>query len=191
MKIFFVPLLLSILMAGCTSFQLKRSTLAQGKTLTELEYEMVLDNLAMFREAPNSLPWHLKIAQGSITINDNLNPSFSHTWPTISHTLSLSGTRSWQDSWTVTPLVDDKFLGQLRQIYNQYCRADWIHEGFGPPGSFGGHFRQTYIWVSRENVKDLTDVTLLVLHTQVKADQAASAKLGPALLPGPVPHAGP
>jgi hypothetical protein len=178
-------------MVGCTSLQLKRSTLAQGKTLTELQYEMVLDNLAMFRQAPDALPWHLKIAQGSIAINDSLNPSFSYNWPVISHTLSLSGTRSWQDSWTVTPLVNNKFLKQLQNIYNNSCRAEWIHEGFGPPDSFGGHFRQTYIWVGRENVKDLTDITLKVLHTQVDADKEASPQLGPALLPGPVPRAGP
>ncbi len=36
---------------GCTTWQLTRSTLAEGKTLTDIEYAMVLDNVAMFRDS--------------------------------------------------------------------------------------------------------------------------------------------
>jgi hypothetical protein len=39
---------------GCTSLELRRSTLAAGKTLTDLQYGIVLDNLAMFKEFPKT-----------------------------------------------------------------------------------------------------------------------------------------
>ena len=74
-RILFSMALMGIVNA-CTSAQLEYSTLAQGRTLTDLHYQIVLDNVAMFREAPGSLPWHVKITDGSITISDSVTPRF-------------------------------------------------------------------------------------------------------------------
>jgi len=173
-------------LSGCTSLQLQRNTLAQGRTWTEMQYGMVLDNLAMFRQAPDSLPWHLTISQGSTAVNDTLMSNFSHGWPTIMNMLGLSGSRGLQDNWTVVPISDAKPLSHLRKIYAAYCRAPWIHDGVGPRGCFGGHFRSSYVWVGSNDVASLTDVTLQVLDATTPKDKPKSP--GPVLLPGPVPQ---
>jgi hypothetical protein len=44
--------------------QLKKSTLAQGQTLTDLEYTMVLDNIAMQRQMPGGVTMALESHPG-------------------------------------------------------------------------------------------------------------------------------
>lgn len=129
MKPFIHILLVAIGVSGCTSYQLQRNTLAQGRTWTEIQYEMVLDNIAMFRQAPSSLPWHIQIAQGSSAVTDAVTPNFTYSWPTIAHTFGITGSRNWQDNWTVVPLSDDTKLLQLQKIYQENSAASWIHDG--------------------------------------------------------------
>jgi hypothetical protein len=63
-RIFGVPLL--FLVTGCTQVALEDSVLSQGKSLTYIEQEMVLDNLAMFRQNSDARPWHVKITSGVV-----------------------------------------------------------------------------------------------------------------------------
>lgn len=174
-------------LSGCTSLQLQRNTLAQGRTWTEMQYGMVLDNLAMFRQSPGALPWHLTISQGSTAVNDTLMSNFSHVWPTIMNTFGFTGTRGLQDNWTVVPVSDEKRLSNLRRIYNANCNVAWIHNGSGPRGCFSGHFRSSYVWVNSSDVENLTNVTLQVLKA-TEPPKDTSKPPGPVLLPGPVPQ---
>jgi hypothetical protein len=112
---------------GCTSMQLKRSTLAQGQTLTDLEYTVVLDNIAMQRQMPGALPWHLKVAQGSIGIDDGIDGSFTYNWESglgslINRSLGVTGGRNWDESWTVVPEIDSLHLRNLQTAYSQICK---------------------------------------------------------------------
>jgi len=179
-------LLVAIAVSGCTSYQLQRNTLAQGRTWTEIQYEMVLDNIAMFREAPGSLPWHITITQGSSAVTDSVTPSFMHGWPTVTNTFGISGSRNWQDNWTVVPLWDDTKLKALQKIYQDNSTAPWIHDGMGAPGSFVGHFRSRYVWVSPGNAKELADLTFRVL-TEGKPPKKGPGAPETLMLPGPVP----
>ena len=45
----------------------------QGKTLPELHYRQVLDNLAMFADNPAALPWHVNFREGTTQITDSLS----------------------------------------------------------------------------------------------------------------------
>lgn len=182
----FIPLLLVMLAAsGCTSYQLQRNTLAQGRTWTEIQYEMVLDNIAMFREAPNSLPWHITLSQGSTAVSDSIMPMTTHTFPTIAHTFGISGSRLLQDNWTVIPVSDEPTLRNLRRVYQNNRGESWIHDGAGAPGSFGGHFRSHYVWVSFTDADKLADLTFSVLK-KGEVPPKPHATPGPLLLPGPV-----
>src|SRR4249919_2343563 len=116
---------------------------------------MVLDNIAMVRRAPGSLPWHMTITLGSSAVQDTVTPSFMYSWPTIAHTFGISGSRFWQDNWTVVPLSDGKQLKALQEIYQARSAASWIHDGTGPAGSFSGHFRSSYVWVSPSDAGEL------------------------------------
>jgi hypothetical protein len=183
LKTFIQILLVALGVSGCTSYQLQRNTLAQGRTWTEIQYEMVLDNIAMFRHAPGSLPWHITITQGSSAVTDTVAPTFTHTWPTIAHTFGISGSRNWQDNWTVVPLSDDTKLRALQKIYQKNSGAPWIHDGMGAPGSFGGHFRASYVWVNPSDAEKLADLTFQVLKEGKPPKKAASETV---TLPGPI-----
>jgi hypothetical protein len=128
--------------------QLKKSTLAQGQTLTDLEYTMVLDNIAMQRQMPGALPWHLKVTQGSIEIADDINGNFDYTWGFgVDRTLGVGGGRDWNESWTVVPETDSSHLTALQTAYSKYVDAPWIHNGFPPPGAICGHYGPKTVWV--------------------------------------------
>jgi hypothetical protein len=181
-----IPILLVALgVPACTSYQLQRSTLAQGRTWTEIEYEMVLDNIAMFRQAPGSLPWHITITQGSSAVTDTVTPNFNYSWPTIAHTFGITGSHNLQDNWTLVPLSDDGKLGRLQRIYQENSAASWIHEGVGPPGSFSGHFRSSYVWVGASDAGKLAVLTFKVLKAVGPPKTEAGAP-GTLMLPGPV-----
>ena len=52
----FFPLLV-FLFTGCQHLQLQRNTLRQASTLTDLEYDQVLTNLAMIRNTRDAMPY--------------------------------------------------------------------------------------------------------------------------------------
>lgn len=161
-----IPLILVCLcFTGCTSMQLKRSTIAQGQTLTDLEYTMVLDNIAMQRQLPGALPWHLKVTQGSVQIDDNISGGFAYNWggPFFSRTLNVDGGRGWQESWTVVPEVDSAHLSALQTAYSKYVNAPWILNGPPPPLAICGHYGPGCVWVKSSDIAQLTQATLDVL----------------------------
>src|SRR3954464_4139801 len=60
--------LLALFCSGCTGLQLKRSTIDQASTLSELQYQQVMNNLAMFAGNPAAIPWHITIKDGSAQV---------------------------------------------------------------------------------------------------------------------------
>ena len=108
-------------LTACATAQLRRSTVATGHTATDIIYSMVLDNVAMAKDLPGSLPWHIKITQGAITIQDSVTPTLSYvSAASITRSIQLAGTQSAQVSWTVVPVVDQPTLETLQ---NYYARA--------------------------------------------------------------------
>jgi hypothetical protein len=151
-------------LGGCTHTDLRQSTVAAGSTLTDLEYEMVLDNVAMFKSNPNFLPWHLKISQGSVQISDSLNPSLTYNSANpITRGWTIAGGRMWAESWTVTPTVNADELDRLARLYRDAATASWVEEGFAPPGAPCGHYGRKFVWVKSENLESLTTLTEKVL----------------------------
>ncbi len=55
---------------GCTHRVLMRSMVHQASTVMDIEYQMVLDNIAMFECNPSALPWHVRIKDGVVQVND-------------------------------------------------------------------------------------------------------------------------
>src|SRR5260370_24576611 len=66
MRTLVVVVLVALAASGCTQIQLRRSTLSQARTQTDLQYQQVLDNLATVAAAPEALPWHLKLTGGDV-----------------------------------------------------------------------------------------------------------------------------
>ena len=70
-RIFFVIGLACV--TGCTTGRLRQRTINQGSTLPELQYQQVLDNLALFATNPASLPWHVNLREGTTQVTDSLS----------------------------------------------------------------------------------------------------------------------
>jgi hypothetical protein len=85
-----------------------------------LEYQQVLNNLAMYCEDPTTLPWHVNLQNGAVQVADagsvgtiaqsDLSKAF--TWSPY-----FTGTRSIVTQWSTIPITDDTTLRLLRLAY--------------------------------------------------------------------------
>jgi hypothetical protein len=107
-----------IALAGCTftDFRLRRSVLTQASTLTDLQYQQVLGNLAMMSLDPDAIPTHVNIRDGSAQVQDNgvlSSASPASLYP------SASGSRTLVAQWTMIPVTDDVEWRLLRLAYRR------------------------------------------------------------------------
>ncbi|HEY2841187.1 MAG TPA: hypothetical protein VGJ26_18670 [Pirellulales bacterium] len=113
-------LLLALGCGGCTAIRLQRGTISQSSTLTEIQYQQILDNLAMFACNPNSLAWHVKLNGGVVQVADQGGGAFG---------LNLGGPQQWAPSltlqrnvlhqWNVDPVIDADDLELLQIAYRK------------------------------------------------------------------------
>lgn len=106
---------------GCTHLQLRRSTVAHSMTLSDLYTQQVLNNLAMFVQNPDALPFFAFPNQGTTSIQDtgNIgNPGYASgnfsTSPFV-----LNGSRQTTENWVLVPVSDPGKLGLMRCAYRQ------------------------------------------------------------------------
>jgi len=118
-----------VAIAGCTSVQLEHSTAGQTSTLSDITSQVVLNNLAMFRQNAYAVPAQVSITQGSIQITDLANPSFMYTWPMVSRVFEINASRTWQESWTVVPISDYATLKTLRDMYGTCAQGKAFRPG--------------------------------------------------------------
>jgi hypothetical protein len=117
---------------GCTNLALRRATVNQGGTLTDLQYQMVLNNLAMMTANPGKMPWHLNITGGTTQITDSVqgtvlftinsyhNPSLAF-WNAIP---GINGSRTAVEQWGHAPIIDGDALRLLRIAYRRALGFD-------------------------------------------------------------------
>ncbi len=116
--------LLAALTCGCADLQLRRSTLRQASTLTELQYQQVLNNLAMLHFDPFALPSMVALKNGTAQVADTGTALVGLDLGSRTHTLpSFSGTRSVVEQWGTSPMCDDTTLRLLRMAYRQAMGA--------------------------------------------------------------------
>lgn len=71
-----VSAVLLLLLSGCQSMQLENHTIRQARTLSDLQYRQVMDNLAGMASNPSSLPYFAAAQTGHTTIV--MNPTVSN-----------------------------------------------------------------------------------------------------------------
>jgi hypothetical protein len=112
--------LLALALSGCANVQLKHSTLRSASTLTDLQYQQVLNNLAMYCKDPTALPTHVNLQNGAVQVADagsvgtiaQSDLSVAFTWSPY-----FTGTRSIVTQWSTIPVTDDTTLRLLRLAY--------------------------------------------------------------------------
>src|SRR4051794_10422007 len=104
---------------GCTTGRLRQRTITQGSTLPELQYQQVLDNLALFARRPGSLPWHVTLREGTTQITDSLSGGALVDVTDGSFLPQLFGSRTAVAQWGMSPVVDATELRLLRIAYRR------------------------------------------------------------------------
>ena len=161
----------ALLLQSCTSVALRNETVDQGETFRDFMYTMVLDNVAQQKAHPGSLPWHLKLTQGITGITDTAGATLGITWSPISRNGTVSGNRSWNDTWTTAPVLDSKQLNLLLGIYRSAGNDAGGEDSYikvGTPADSScahGHSYHIDVWVHCSDVQKLTDLVLKVLET--------------------------
>ncbi len=116
----YLNLLLLVSFVGCAHTQLRWNTTHQVRTLSEIHEQQVLDNLAKFVVDANSMPSFAYPNQGASGVTDAGNVGNSTTWNKLGFLqggLTLGGSRSMNEAWTLTPVFDVRRLELMRCAY--------------------------------------------------------------------------
>jgi hypothetical protein len=118
-------LILPFLLTGCTTTKLRTSTVSQAGSLAELQYQQVLNNLAMFCSNPDIMPSLVNLKDGSAQIADVGSASYLGDWHRAfgSHPTVL-GSRTVVEQWSVSPVTDDNELELLQLAYKRAVGID-------------------------------------------------------------------
>ena len=106
---------------GCTNTQLRHSTARQVNTLTDLQHEIVLDNLAAFTCNVDSIPFQANLNSGATQVVDT-GAVGSQVIGSVAVNLGLS--RGVVDQWGMTPVTDEVTLRMLRIAYRRALGFD-------------------------------------------------------------------
>jgi hypothetical protein len=117
------------LLAGCaTHCSLRDNTLQTSATLTDLNYHMVLDNVALIAAHPSAMPSIAIINAGTVTVADqktlNANATYVPTevfsqqagagLPILSLLFNPSCSRIVTENWSLAPVTDIDNLRRIR-----------------------------------------------------------------------------
>lgn len=122
-----IGILALVVAPGCTDASLRHSTVKQARTLTEVQYRMVLENLAEMAANPGSMPWHASISggaaqvadtgQGLFTVGINAFEIARNSFTNLSPAAQFA--RTIVEQWTLTPVTEGDTLRLLRIAYRR------------------------------------------------------------------------
>jgi hypothetical protein len=118
--------------AGCTDTQLPISTINQGATLADIQYQMVLRNLATFADNPSAIPWHISITSGTAQVADaaTAHSSFVANFPRkalnrfFEWAPGISGSRTIVQQWATNPIIHTDAIKVLQMAYRRAYGID-------------------------------------------------------------------
>jgi hypothetical protein len=123
--------LMSVLSGCATHLALRDDTVQTTNTLTDLQYQQVLGNVARFHDDPDTIPSFAVASSGTVSVNDQtsagVSPTYSPTLtfsqqgggalPILSLLFPLSAQRAVTENWSLTPITDADSLRRLRCAY--------------------------------------------------------------------------
>lgn len=114
---------------GCATHRsLHQHTVAANITVTDIYYQQVLNNVALFIDQPASMPSFSVVTAGTVNVQDQtggtLTPNYSPTLssqqqgggalPILSILFGVSGSRTISENWSTTPVTDSDNIRRLR-----------------------------------------------------------------------------
>jgi hypothetical protein len=139
-----IAVLTILALSGCqTHLSLRDNTLQASATLTDLTYQQVLNNLALFVDNPSSLPAISLVNAGTVTVADgkSINASTTYsptvtfpqqaggTLPILTLLFNPSGSRTVTENWSLVPVTNVDHLRRVRCAYQLLVQG-----GNAPPG---------------------------------------------------------
>ncbi len=118
-------------LTGCTHVQLRRNTIRQSATLTDIYEQQVLDNLAMFVHDQGALPFFAYPNSGGSDVSDSLGGDWTLGFDRAgfaSGGLGQNSGRDMSESWVLTPVYDPRRLELMRCVYKQVVADAGIRE---------------------------------------------------------------
>jgi len=126
-------LLGGLLLTACSVEQLQGNTVNVGSTEGSIYRYEVLQNLNIMNNNKNAVPSDFVLAKGTITTENNIQPSISIPYgntvtrnvvtDTVTQvvapyqSISLSGSQQWSQSWDITPQPNACAIGVLHDAY--------------------------------------------------------------------------
>ena len=113
-------LLAVLALCGCVHLKLERNTVNQASTLSDIQYQQVLDNLARFSCDPNSLAWHVKLTGGLVQVSDQGNAGVLPSGvsnPLVAPNVGL--VRNVLGQWNVEAVIEADDLELLHLAYQK------------------------------------------------------------------------
>jgi hypothetical protein len=180
------------LASGCMNQQLRIATNRTLKTLPDLQYQQVVDNLATIALNPGFLPFLAVAGQGSIQVTDNRNSSLGlnvSAKPLGPDVLSLGGSRGVTGTWSVGTITSPEKIRGMQTLYRHAVRGSmqgepawsWLKIGcrrdVPNEACYVGHHGQVHVWVMPDGIEGLSELTLQILDVATHEDApVASAR---------------
>jgi hypothetical protein len=118
-------------LGGCTQIALRNDTARTTNTLTDLQFQQVLDNVARFHDSPDTVPSFAVATSGTVSVLDQTSAGVSPTYsptvtfaqqigsglPILSLLFPVTAQRSVTENWSLLPITDATNLRHLRCAY--------------------------------------------------------------------------
>lgn len=102
------------LFVGCVHVPLRKNTLKQAQSLSDLHEQQVLSNIAKSIAEPNSVPYFAIPKAGSTQVTGTGGSTLSLVWnprTIVSETLGLNASGTLSENWTLEPINNpDKLI---------------------------------------------------------------------------------
>ncbi len=130
---------LSMLAGGCrTHLSLRDNTVATTETLTDLNYQQVMDNLARFVANPAVMPSLAIVNAGTVNVADQKGMSANGTYsptltqgmqfgaglPILSMLFNPSASRNLTENWSLAPVTDVDNLRRIRCAFQMVVMGE-------------------------------------------------------------------
>ena len=144
--------------AGCTHQQLKFNTARQLQTIHHVEEQVILNNLAMFANNSNAVPYYAYPSGGTSNVVDS--GGLAAGFNAFRKTINGQAGRQMQEAWTLLQVTDPGRLKQMRAIYQGAvfecsgpCEDPWFCVGTARSVpkrccELTGHDCKTWVWIT-------------------------------------------
>jgi hypothetical protein len=188
-------LLVIVPTTGCMPHQLELTTRRTLNTLPDLQYQQVIDNLAMIASNPGYLPYLAVVGQGSIQVTDNGTSTLGLSVigrASKVNAFSLNATRNITGTLSIGTITNPEKIRSMQAVYQRAVAGwtggnpaySWLNLGtkrdVPSRASHIGRHGNVAAWVMPEGIAGLSALTLEILDIATREDAlpASASPLG-------------